>query len=126
MRNSIFIGRYLLQHFLYFLPLPHGQGSLRPGFFSAIFVLGEFNNSSRSLISSGLSGANSIEQTHPFFSNIASNSLARFFVFAITLAGLFSVPNFASFFPSNIFFIFSPFERYEVRLRHHNSENILC
>ena len=53
------------QHFLYFLPLPHGQGSLRPTFFSAIFVFIGFNNISKALISSGSSGSNSIVYSQP-------------------------------------------------------------
>ena len=31
-------GGYLPQHFLYFRPLPQGQGSLRPGFFLSAFM----------------------------------------------------------------------------------------
>ncbi len=58
--RSLWGGLYLAQHFLYFLPLPHGHGSLRPTFFSAIFVFNGFNNMSKSLVSSGLSGSNSI------------------------------------------------------------------
>ncbi len=30
------------QHFLYFLPLPHGQGSFRPAFFSERSIEGSF------------------------------------------------------------------------------------
>ncbi len=99
---------YLPQHFLYFLPLPQGQGSLRPTFFSAILVFGGFNNISKSLMSSGLSGSNSIVYVQPFSSNIDSNSFTLSSVCTFTIAGFFSVPNFAVFLPSNIFPIFSP------------------
>ena len=47
---------YLPQHFLYFFPLPQGQGSLRP-ICIAKFGDGGFNRRSISEISSGLSGS---------------------------------------------------------------------
>ena len=97
------------QHFLYFRPLPHGQGSFRPTFFAATIVFGGFNKISRSLISSGSSGSNPIVNFQPFFSNSDATSFIRFSVCTRTMAGFFSVPNFAAFFPSNIFAISSPF-----------------
>ena len=109
---------YLPQHFLYFFPLPHGQGSLRPTFFSAIFVFSGFNNISKFVISSGLSGSNSIVYFQPFSSNTDSNSFTLSSVCTFTTAGLFSVPNFAVFLPSNIFFIFSPLRDYKIHLPH--------
>jgi hypothetical protein len=96
------------QHFLYFLPLPHMQGSFRPTFFAATIVFGGFNKISKSLISSGSSGSNPIVYFQPFFSNIDATSFMRFSVGTRTIAGFFSVPNFAAFFPSNIFAISSP------------------
>jgi len=96
------------QHFLYFRPLPHGQGSFRPTFFAATIVFGGFNKISRSLISSGSSGSNPIVNFQPFFSNSDATSFIRFSVCTRTMAGFFSVPNFAAFFPSNIFSISSP------------------
>jgi len=65
---------YLPQHFLNFFPLPHGQASLRSTFFSAIFVFSGFNNISKSIISSGLSGSNSIAYFQPLSSKTDSNS----------------------------------------------------
>jgi hypothetical protein len=47
---------YSLQQFLYFFPLPHGQGSLRPTFFSTILGLGGFSNRVKSEISSDFLG----------------------------------------------------------------------
>ncbi len=99
---------YLPQHFLYLRPLPHGHGSLRPTFFSALTVLGGFNNISKSVISSGLSGSSPIVYSQPFFSNIDATSSNLFFVCTLTTAGLFSVPNFAVFLPENLFSMFSP------------------
>jgi hypothetical protein len=98
----------LPQHFLYFLPLPHGQGSLRPTFFSATCGVGQFNSVSKSVMSSGLSGANSILYVQPFSSKVAATSFIRFSVCTLTTAGFFSVPSFAAFFPSKIFSIFPP------------------
>ena len=80
----------------------------RPTFFSARFVFGGFSNSSRSVRSSGLSGANSTLYFQPFSSNFDSISLTLFSDCTVTTAGFRSVPNFPAFFPSNIFFIFSP------------------
>ena len=48
------------QQFLYFFPLPHEQGSLRPTFFAAVIGLGGFSSRVRSSIFSGLSCTNSI------------------------------------------------------------------
>src|SRR3972149_7912695 len=48
--------QFVPQHFLYFLPLPHGQGSLRPNF-SDWAGKGGFNAFSKSEISSGLSAS---------------------------------------------------------------------
>ncbi len=45
------------QHFLNFLPLPHGQGSLRPTFVAATTGAGGWSARSRSERSSGLSGS---------------------------------------------------------------------
>ncbi len=88
---------YLPQHFLYFFPLPHGQGSLRPTFFSAIFGFAGFNNLSKSVISSGLSGSNPIVYFQSFSSNIDATSFNLSSVCTLTTAGLFSVPNFPVF-----------------------------
>jgi len=74
---------------------------LRPTFFSAIFVFGGFNNISKSVISSGLSGFNPIVYFQLFFSNIDATSCNLFSVCTLTTAGLFSVPNFAFFLPLN-------------------------
>ena len=93
---------YSLQQFLYFFPLPHGQGSLRPTFFSTILCLGGFSNRVKSVISSGLSGSNSILYFHPLCSNADLTSLNLFSVCTVTTAGFFSVPNFALFMPSKI------------------------
>src|SRR5437870_1435393 len=99
---------YLPQQFLYFFPLPHGQGSLRPTFFSAIFGLSGFNKRVKSAISSGLSGSNSILYFHPFSSNIDVTSLNLASVWTLTTAGFFSVPNFAGLLPSNQTALLSP------------------
>src|SRR5215813_11934543 len=91
-----------MQQFLYFFPLPHGHGSLRPTFFSTILGLGRFSNSVKSEISSGLSGSSSILYFHPFSSNAAVTSFNLLSVCTVTTAGFFSVPNFACFTPSKI------------------------
>ena len=106
---------YLPQHFLYLFPLPHGQGSLRLTFFSASLGCGQFNNISKSVISSGLSRATSIVCFQPFFSKIFATSCILFFVFTLTTAGCFEVPNFTFFFPSNFFSIFSPIIYYRIK-----------
>jgi hypothetical protein len=93
---------YLLQQFLYFFPLPHRHGSLRPTFFSIILCLGGFSNRVKSVISSGLSGSNVILYFHPLCSNADVTSLNLFSVCTVTTAGFFSVPNFALFMPSKI------------------------
>lgn|SRR5687767_6108699 len=103
---------YWPQQFLYFFPLPHGHGSLRPTFFSAIAGLRGFNSLVKSAISSGLSGSKSILYFHPFSANNAVTSLSRFFVGTVTTAGFFSVPNFAVFLPSKTAVRFSEFTRF--------------
>jgi len=111
MRRLIFCNLkypYLPQHFLCFFPLPHGQGSLRPTLFSAIFNFGGFNNISKSVMSSGLSGSNPIVCFQFFSSNIDATSFNLSSVCTLTTAGFFLVPNFAVFLPLNIFSIFSP------------------
>ena len=67
--------------FLYFLPLPHGQGSLCPIVFSAIFGTDGFNSLSTSETSSGLSGSKPIIKCHPCSSHIdvISPALSTFF-----------------------------------------------
>jgi hypothetical protein len=97
------IGPYLPQHFLYFLPLPHGQGALRPTFSSVIFVFCGFNNISKSVISSSLSGSSAIEYAHPFSLNTDSTSFALSFVFTFTTAGFLRCPIFY-FFYHHMFF----------------------
>lgn len=99
---------YLPQQFLYFFPLPHGQSSLRPIFFSAVLVLGGFNNISKSVISSGLSGSNPIVNIQPFSSNFDATSFILSSVCTRTIAGFFLVPNFAFFGPSKSFSISLP------------------
>ena len=96
------------QHFLCFFPLPQGQGSFRPIFFSALTGLGVFNNVSRSAISSGSSGASAITNVQSFSSNMEETSFNRSSVCTRTTAGFFFVPSFVVFFPSNIFSISSP------------------
>ena len=93
---------YSLQQFLYFFPLPHGHGSLRPTFLSTILGLGGFSNRVKSKIFSDLSGSNSILYFHPFSSNAAATSLNLLSVCTVTTAGFFSVPNFALFIPLKI------------------------
>src|SRR4030095_4413008 len=93
---------YSLQQFLYFFPLPHGHGSLRPTFFSTILGLGGFSNRVKSEISSDLSGSNSILYFPPLSSNAPASSLNLLSVCTVTTAGFFSVPNFALFIPSKI------------------------
>ncbi len=82
------------QHFLYFFPLPQGHGSLRP-----IFIdwtgLGGLSNFSRSEISSGLSGSMPIMNCHPFLSNMEAIYSPLCSFWTRTIAGFFSVPNFA-------------------------------
>jgi hypothetical protein len=103
-----FINDYkLLQQFLNFFPLPHGQGSLRLTFFSAIVGFGGFNNRSRSLTSSGFSGSNPIRYCQPCFSNVDVTSLNRASDWTLTTAGFFPVPNLAVFLAENIFILFS-------------------
>lgn len=103
---------YMPQHFLYFFPLPHGQGSLRPIFFSTLLVAVGFNNNSKSAISSGLSGSSPMVNFQPFSVNMAATSVILSSVWTLTIAGLFSVPNFAVFVPPNIFAMCSPFYRF--------------
>jgi hypothetical protein len=105
---------YLPQHFLYFFPLPHGQGALRPTFFSTSCGFGQFSKISKSAISSGLCGSNSILYFQLFCSKILATYFILFLVFTWTTAGFFSVPNFAAFLPLKIFFIVSPLEYYYV------------
>jgi hypothetical protein len=92
------------QQFLDFLPLPHGQGSLRPTFFSAIIGFSGFNNRFRSLTSSGFSGSNSIRYFQPCFSNNDVASLYRASDCTLTPAGFLAVPNRAGFLAPNLFF----------------------
>ena len=94
--------RYWPQQFLYFFPLPQGQGALRPTFIAATFGVGGFSNRVRSAIFSGLSGSISILYFQPFASNKEATSLRRFSVCTVTPAGFLSVPSFAFFRPSKI------------------------
>jgi len=96
---------YFPQHFLCFFPLPQGQGSFRPTFFSATIVFGGFNKTSKSVISSGLSGSNPIVYFQPFFSNVDATSFIRFSVWTLTMAGFFQYLILPSFFHQ----IFWPF-----------------
>ncbi len=48
-------GSYLPQHFLYFLPLPQGQGSFLPGFFSTRTVFERLNSFTISILFSSVS-----------------------------------------------------------------------
>ena len=57
-----------MQHFLNFLPLPHGQGSFRPTFGPACFGLGGLRSRVTSEISSGLSGSIPIIAVQPLSS----------------------------------------------------------
>jgi hypothetical protein len=54
---SVFTLRFLKQHCLYFKPLLHGQGSLRPTFVWTVIGAWGFRSRSTSEISSGLSGS---------------------------------------------------------------------
>jgi hypothetical protein len=114
---------YFPQHFLYFLPLPQGQGSLRPTFFSEIIVFVGFSNISRLVISSGLSGSNSILYFQPFSIKTGSNSFTLSSVCTFMTAGFLSVPNFDSFIPSNFFSICSPLRYLQIHLSHNVARN---
>src|SRR3989337_495464 len=81
------------QQILYFLPLPHEQGSLRPSFFSTLFGFGGFNRRSRAVISSGLSGSSAILYFQPLSLNRRLTSLSRASVCTCTTAGFVSVPS---------------------------------
>ena len=89
------------------LPLPHGQGSLRPTFFPAMVGFGGFNNRFGSLTSSGLSGSNPIRYFQPCASNVDVTSLNRASDCTLTTAGFFSVPNLAVFLAPNILVLFA-------------------
>ena len=88
---------YFPQHFLYFLPLPQGQGSLRPIFWSVFFGSTGLKRRSRSEISSGLSGSSPIMNFQPCFPNIDATSWSLFSVRTRTTAGFFFVPSLAIF-----------------------------
>jgi hypothetical protein len=89
-----------MQHRLYSLPLPHGQGA-----FLEMMVLKTENpdfegfcNSSMSSIFSGLSGSMPAMTCHPFLLHKAIISTARSSVCTLILAGFAFDPNFAIFF----------------------------
>jgi len=100
---------YCKQHFLYFLPLPHGHGSFLPilGFSYTTVILSEFpirgcdakacgfNKYSTSHKSSGSSGSNPPTNIHPFVSQSDATSCNLSSVWTWNLTGLFSVPSFA-------------------------------
>ena len=65
-------------------------------------------------MSSGLSGSTVMVCLQLFFSNTDFNSFTLFSVCTHTIAGFISVPNFAVFLPSNIFFIFSPLSNFKI------------
>ncbi len=90
--NQAFITFEEPQHFLYFLPLPHEQGSLRP---TSSDLIGSFepNNFSRSEMFSGLSGSIPNIKFHPFLLNMDDISIALAGVRTRTTAGLIFDPS---------------------------------
>jgi len=99
------------QHFLYFLPLPHGQASLRPGRLSTTTGRGGFSRRSSSLISSAASGSTSMVHTQPCSSQTALISASRSGLATLSCTGFFPVPSFASLRPSKILPAFSVLTR---------------
>lgn len=83
------------QHLLYFAPLPHGQGSFRPGFGSAFTGWAAFSNFSRSVRSSGLSGSTPTTAFKPCFSHRSRTSRALSSDLTRRTAGRAAVPSFA-------------------------------
>jgi len=63
------------QHFLYFLPLPHGHGLFLP-IFSDLTAWVGFKALSKAEISSGLSNSKPIIKCHPFFSHVSATYFA--------------------------------------------------
>jgi len=81
------------QHLLYFFPLPQGQGSFRPGSFSALVGLGGLRALSRSDVSSGLWGSIPAMKCHPCSLQIAAISAALSCVWTRTIIGFFFEPS---------------------------------
>jgi hypothetical protein len=79
------------QHFLYFFPLPHGHGSLRPIFSDRAGSEG-FNAFSKSEMSSGLSGSKPTINFHPWAAHWSATYLALCSERTRTTIGLLSVP----------------------------------
>lgn len=82
------------QHFLYFLPLPHGHGLFLP-IFSDLTARVGFKAFSKSEISSGLSNSKPIIKCHPFFSHVSATYFALSSDLTRTVMGLFFDPSFA-------------------------------
>ena len=80
------------QHFLNFLPLPQGQGSLRPIFGAARAGCLALKARSMSLMSSGFSGSSPIMHWIPFSLQKSSICWALSVVWTRTMAGFFLVP----------------------------------
>jgi hypothetical protein len=82
------------QHFLYFRPLPQGQGSLRPTFTEFLKGVGGLRSFSRSAMFSGLSGSTPTITSQSFLLQMERISSAFQGVCTRTTAGLLALPSF--------------------------------
>lgn len=92
--DSLSAGYDYPQQFLYLFPLPQGQSSLRP-VLDELTGSGGWSSFMRSDMFSGFSGSNPMINFHPYCSKISATSFARSKSWTCTIAGFFSVPNFA-------------------------------
>ena len=89
----LILSTYPPQHLLYFLPLPHGQGSFRPVLACTLAASGGLRSRSTSEISSGLFGSMPTITFQPLLSQMDRISPARFCDFTRATNGLLPVPS---------------------------------